>query len=144
MLLSKATYKRIQAMHLLSVRVFPGIEPTTFALLTQCSNYWAPGTVFLSEIHRNAIVDLFFFCYWSKWECKKVKKKNKRQISLPNWWLPHLRIPKMWKGSIALSEKQTKMIHIFIESLRQLRNWISLIRTIHSDFFLNEFKNAQL
>ncbi len=34
-----------------------GIDPTTFALLTQCSNYWATGTVFLSEIHRNAIVD---------------------------------------------------------------------------------------
>ncbi len=29
----------IQVIHFLSVHVFLGIEPTTFALLTQCSNH---------------------------------------------------------------------------------------------------------
>ncbi len=27
-----------------------GIEPTTFALLTQCSNHWATGTPSLTDI----------------------------------------------------------------------------------------------
>ncbi len=36
-----------------------GIEPTTFALLTQCSNHWATGTV----QHRNSmIVMLLSYC----------------------------------------------------------------------------------
>ncbi len=35
----------IQVMHVLSVCMCSlGIEPTTFALLTQCSNHWATGT----------------------------------------------------------------------------------------------------
>ncbi len=28
-----------------------GIEPTTFALLTQCSNHWATGTLYYSNAH---------------------------------------------------------------------------------------------
>ncbi len=46
MLLSKATYIQcIQAIHLYRQYVCSlGIEPTTFALLTQCSNHWATGT----------------------------------------------------------------------------------------------------
>ncbi len=37
----------IQALHLYCQYVCSlGIEPTTFALLTQCSNHWATGTLY--------------------------------------------------------------------------------------------------
>ncbi len=53
MLLSKATYyyiiiiiSIIQAIYIFCQYVCTlGIEPTTFALLTQCSNHWATGTL---------------------------------------------------------------------------------------------------
>ncbi len=42
--LSKATY--IQVIHLYCQYMCSlGIEPTTFVLLTQCSNHWATGTL---------------------------------------------------------------------------------------------------
>ncbi len=44
----------IQAMHILWVYVFMcGIEPTTFALLTQCSNHWATGTCAYLRLLKN-------------------------------------------------------------------------------------------
>ncbi len=36
----------IQAIHFYCQYMYSlGIEPTTFALLTQCSNHWATGTI---------------------------------------------------------------------------------------------------
>ncbi len=35
----------IQAIHFCQYVGSLGIEPTTFALLTQCSNHWATGTL---------------------------------------------------------------------------------------------------
>ncbi len=56
MLLSKATYKNILIFKLYIYCQYVcslGIEPTTFALLMQCSNYWAKGTL-VCDSHRLA------------------------------------------------------------------------------------------
>ncbi len=52
----------IQVIHLYCQYVCSlGIEPTTFALLTQCSNHWATGT---HVAHLNN--------FWSFWQCGQV------------------------------------------------------------------------
>ncbi len=62
MLLSKATYCAF------SVCVFLGIKPTLFALLTQCSNHWATGTLLLSHfvIVCFIIPQIHNFCMYKK------------------------------------------------------------------------------
>ncbi len=48
-LLSKATYTAFRLYIFCPYMCFLGIEPTTFALLTQCSNHWATGTQVYTE-----------------------------------------------------------------------------------------------
>ncbi len=80
-LLSKATYS---AIHLYCQYVWSlGIKPTTFALLTQCSNHWATGTQ-VCYSHGMCLI-----CTWTAMEpqLKKLpfgqitfkKKKKKKQ-----------------------------------------------------------------
>ncbi len=50
MLLSKATYSAFRLYIVFVNMCSLGIEPTTFALLTQCSNHWATGISAISTI----------------------------------------------------------------------------------------------
>ncbi len=58
----------IQAIHLYCQYMCSlGIEPTTFALLTQCSNHWATGTtIFVEEIQQNQTILLksYIVCHF--------------------------------------------------------------------------------
>ncbi len=40
-----------------------GIEPTTFALLTQCSNHWATGTVYIYYIYIYNVVCIYIYLF---------------------------------------------------------------------------------
>ncbi len=60
-LFSKATYSAFRLYIFCQYMCSLGIEPTTFVLLTQCSNHWATGT--LSELF-NAIYQSKLNCCW--------------------------------------------------------------------------------
>ncbi len=63
----------IQAIHLYCQYVRSlGIEPTTFALLTQCSNHWATFFIFGS----NSVYYLLWHTYW---------KETFRSSHVNNW-----------------------------------------------------------
>ncbi len=67
----------IQAIHLYCQYVCSlGIKPTTFALLTQCSNHWATGTLFLilkSLIWTSIILIHTFDSFKNAWRHFKIK-----------------------------------------------------------------------
>ncbi len=55
--------QRIQAIHLYCQYMCSlGIEPTTFALLTQCSNHWATGTLFYYVLFCSILLCSVLFC----------------------------------------------------------------------------------
>ncbi len=85
----------IQAIHLYCQYVCSlGIEPTTFALLTQCSNHWATGTLRNGYLIANYIYHHVIIWDWKNQPQKILNIRIKLNIILiqgfPKWgsWTP--------------------------------------------------------
>ncbi len=89
--LADAYPKRLtfQAIHLYCQYVCSlGIEPTTFALLTQCSNHWATGTLLLiihTTITGNVLLIIHFHSFRSSLgKHKRLSKTWTKILPTPN------------------------------------------------------------
>ncbi len=151
-LLSKATYS---AIHLYCQYVWSlGIKPTTFALLTQCSNHWATGTQVVlqswnvSNMHldsNGATAEKLPFgqITFKKKKKKKSKTQHWKQCSLSkgallNIELPDFNLPFMLNGA------ENAVRHYNVKDVKcvKLRLYSSSIssKSISSNFFPNKAK----
>ncbi len=71
----------IQVIHIFVITRSLGIEPTTFALLTQCSNHWATGThVRAMFIVTTSVKNINYeFSFWGKLQKIQIIKGVKGQ-----------------------------------------------------------------